>query len=299
MANVIFKVGTLAQYNALEVKNANTLYWLTDVPCVYKGDLLFGIGSVATETMAGLLSPEDKAKLDAITASGNVIDFSALDASILITDTDGGKAISVGLSAVEGNAIVLKEDGLFVPTVAAPIIPEYSMERQETAADGFAATYRLKKTSGKDVAYVGDSINIPKDMVLQSGSLQEVVIDGVPYDGAKVGDPYIDLVLSDADSTHIYIPASGLVDVYVAGNGIDITDNTVTVKLDATQANGLALTAEGLGLALATATTAGAMSPADKVALDAIATTYATKEEVEILSTNVSVLEEAYTWGEI
>ncbi|MGM9608354.1 MAG: hypothetical protein ACI3XJ_12700 [Oscillospiraceae bacterium] len=121
MANVTFKVGTLAQYDALETKNADTLYWLTDVQRVYKGDALFGTGTTATVAMAGLLSPEDKAKLDSIVASGGeatVIDLSALDTSITIADTESGKAIGVALSAVEGNVLELKTDGLFaaVPT---------------------------------------------------------------------------------------------------------------------------------------------------------------------------------------
>ena len=39
--NVIFKVGTKALYNALEQKDTNTLYWLTDTKEIYKGDTLF------------------------------------------------------------------------------------------------------------------------------------------------------------------------------------------------------------------------------------------------------------------
>lgn len=41
MANVIFKVGTKALFDALEQKDTNTLYWLEDVQELYKGNLLF------------------------------------------------------------------------------------------------------------------------------------------------------------------------------------------------------------------------------------------------------------------
>ena len=42
--NVIFKVGTRDLYNALEQKDTNTLYWLTDVKEIRKGEDLFGEG---------------------------------------------------------------------------------------------------------------------------------------------------------------------------------------------------------------------------------------------------------------
>ena len=118
MTNVIFKIGTWEQYQALESKDQYTLYWLVDVQRVYKGDVLFAVGADATAAMAGLLSAEDKAKLDKIVVSSDgdmtSIDLSALDASIKIVDTEDGKAIGVGLSAVAKNALELKDDGLYV-----------------------------------------------------------------------------------------------------------------------------------------------------------------------------------------
>ena len=52
MANVIFKRGTRAIFDALEVKNADTLYWLTDTQELYQGDKLFGVGREATAEAA-------------------------------------------------------------------------------------------------------------------------------------------------------------------------------------------------------------------------------------------------------
>ena len=49
MANVIFKVGTKALFDALEQKDTNTLYWLEDVQELYKGNLLFATGKTAAE----------------------------------------------------------------------------------------------------------------------------------------------------------------------------------------------------------------------------------------------------------
>ena len=62
----------------------------------------------------------------------------------------------------------------------------------------------------------------------------------------------------------------GLVDTVAAGDGIAVTNNTVSIKLDAANANGLAVGADGLSMAVATDTSAGAMSAADKAALDTV-----------------------------
>lgn len=85
-----------------------------------------------------------------------------------------------------------------------------------------------------------------------------------------VGDPYVDLVVANAEESHIYIPLKGLVDTVKAGDGISVTNNTVSVKVDEANANGLAVGADGLSMAVATATSAGAMSAEDKANLDAV-----------------------------
>ena len=68
--NVIFKVGTKAVYDALQQKDANTLYWLTDVKETRRGEELYAGGREATAAAAGLMSAADKAKLDGISGSG-------------------------------------------------------------------------------------------------------------------------------------------------------------------------------------------------------------------------------------
>lgn len=156
-SNVIFKFGTWEKYNALSVKDPNTLYWLTDVQELWKGDVLYGKGVVATQLASGLMSAEDKQKLDALSTSGPVASLTPVDASVVITD---GK-IGAQISQVEGNALVLKNDGLYVSN---------------------------------------------EDKVLQSGTVEVVTEANVPYEGAVVGDYYLDLLLNDAAQTHVYIP---------------------------------------------------------------------------------------------
>lgn len=270
MANVIFKQGTRAQYDAIATKDSNTLYWLSDTQELFKGDVLYGKGAEATALASGLMSAADKAKLDALT-SGGAIGLTAVDASVILgAGEDGNTTIGVQVSKGEGNALELKEDGLFVSPAAVSGAVEFAIEKQETAEDGFAETYKLKRTEGEEVTYVGDAINIPKDAVLSGGTYEIVETADTPYAGAEVGDPYVDLVVANAEESHIYIPLKGLVDTVKAGNGIKVENNTVSVKLDDANANGLTVGEDGLALGLATADAAGAMSTEDKAALDTV-----------------------------
>lgn len=282
MANVIFKRGTKEQFSALGSKDINTLYWLKDVQELWMGDRLFGVGREATTELAGLLSPDDKAKLDALVTG--TFDLVSADGSIFVMEIDGGgKSIGLNISAEQNNAVELKSDGIFVPVAAVPVVPEYVIERQAEAADGCAATYRLKRTEGEVSTYVGDPINIAQCSVLKSGTLEIVVIADQPYVGAQIGDYYLDLVLSDEGNTHIYVPVNGLVDTYTAGHGIEIVDHTVSVKIDAANANGLSVSSDGIGMNLATAKNAGAMSAVDKAFLQSIPSVY-TRTKYEVVS---------------
>ncbi len=266
MANVIFKQGTRAQYDAIAVKDSHTLYWLTDTLELFKGDVFYGKGAEATTLASGLMSAADKAKLDML-ASGGAAGLTAVDASVILGVGEGGTTIGVQVSKEEGNALALKDDGLFVSSPAEAV--EFVIERQADTEGGFAATYKLKRIAGAEETYIGDEINIPKDLVLQSGSLETVAETNQPYIGAEAGDPYIDLVLNDTDSTHIYIPVKGIVgNSYTAGVGVKVENGAISLKLSETSANGLAVGDDGLSLGTATTTTAGAMSAEDKTALD-------------------------------
>jgi hypothetical protein len=70
-----FKVAKLQTYLDLAVKDANSLYWVDETQSLYLADKLYGIGQIATEEFAGLLSAEDYKKLqDLIIASGAIED---------------------------------------------------------------------------------------------------------------------------------------------------------------------------------------------------------------------------------
>lgn len=277
MANVKFLSVKLREtFDALKTKDSLALYWIDETQELYKGDKLFGTGTLATKDAAGLLSPEDYVKLQELVSSGGGLSgLAAVDGTIVIADgEDGGKTIGVGLSAVEGNMLIVKNDGLYV---GATKVPEYSIEKQETAEDGFISTYRLKKTVDGESTYVGDSINIFKDLMISKGSMEIASANGVPYESAVVGDPYIDLVLNDADESHIYIPVKGLIDTYTAGDGIVIENNVVKVKV-AENSHGLVAVDGALSINLATRKSDGAMSKEDKLVVDSIPYAYVARK---------------------
>lgn len=133
------------------------------------------------------------------------------------------KIEKIKLNGVE-LSIVSKEVDITLPSAA-----QYSVTKLATAESGYAATYQLTK----DNAAVGASINIPKDLVVQSGEVKECTTAGSPVADYKKGDKYIDLLLANADDQHIYILVSDLVDVYTAGSGITISGNTISLDTTA------------------------------------------------------------------
>ena len=123
-------------------------------------------------------------------------------------------------------------------------------------------------------------INIPKDYLVRSATIETVETADEPYAGAEVGDKYIDFVINTTDASetaqHIYLPVNDLVDAYTAGNGLALSNNEFSVVVDSSNANGLAVGANGLSMAAAAASTSGvggsngAMLATDKEKLNGI-----------------------------
>lgn len=267
-SKVRFFFGTLAKYEALETKDPLALYFVTDEETgkvyLYKGSQLYASDALASSIADGWMSKEDKINLDSLMANA-ITNLQPVDSSIIISN---GNKIGVSLSTEAGNILSLKNDGLYVDTTGVSLddVPSYEIEKQADSGDA-VAVYKLKKTVGSNSSYVGDEITIPKDLVISSGSLEIVSETDIPYNGAVIGEPYLDIVLNNTDSDHIYIPVKGLVDTYNAGDGLQLVDGTFSINLGS-NTNGLHFVDGSLNLALATKDTAGALSAVDKVALD-------------------------------
>lgn len=86
-----------------------------------------------------------------------------------------------------------------------------TVEKLSTAETGFLSSYIVKQNG----VQVGNTINIPKDYLVKSGSVKTVTTADVPVQGYVVGDKYIDLVIntktSDGTNEHLYILVSDLI----------------------------------------------------------------------------------------
>lgn len=101
----------------------------------------------------------------------------------------------------------------------------YAIEKILNGSSEYSAQYRLKETLNDTViSYPGNIINIPKDMVVQSGTVETCETDDVPVVGYVVGNKYIDLVIANSDDEHIYILLSDLIDLIAENVSFDDTE---------------------------------------------------------------------------
>ena len=72
------------------------------------------------------------------------------------------------------------------------------------------------------------TVNIPKDFLVKSASVETVTTADVPYPGAEVGDKYIDFVVNTKEGsgvadTHIYIPVNDLIHPLSGSTNAEVT----------------------------------------------------------------------------
>ena len=121
----------------------------------------------------------------------------------------------------------------------------YEIKQVGTPASQYAAQYYLDKNGTQ----AGSMINIPKDMVVQSGSCVNITFDSTTnklYDGqtdvtelikgagvtptAADAGAYLKLIIANATNDTIYIAAMSMVTTYTNGDGITITNNAISVN---------------------------------------------------------------------
>lgn len=198
---------TAQQYHDL-TPNADNFYYLTDADEFYLGDI-----KLSNDSLANYLT-----------------EVVAKDNSITITNKN---EIAVKISPKTGNNITLQtgsgEEGLYV---SVPAATNYTVAITETAGSGsdpYSKRYNVTQTA----TGLNANIDIPKDMVVESGSVVDITYDnGHLYDGATDvttiikgsggtataadAGKYIKLIIANATSTTLYIAAKDLVDVYTA-----------------------------------------------------------------------------------
>ena len=153
-----------------------------------------------------------------------VASVAAEDKSITIGGTATAPTVKVAIAAGDDNALTLAADGL---KVVVPAAAEYSIEKLKAANEGMSASYQLTK-DGKSV---GAIIDIPKDMVVKSGTVETYKAGSLP-EGVTEAGTYIVLTLANATEDKLYINVGGLIEYVTGGSGendaiqINVTSDT-------------------------------------------------------------------------
>lgn len=181
-----------------------------------------------TDAATAAVAAKQAADAAQAAADAKVASVKAADKSVTIGGTDIEPTVKVAISATVGNALALDTDGL---KVTIPAAAEYSIVKDANAVDGYAATYRLTK-GGENV---GAAINIPKDMVVKSGSVK------INPEGKTAGT-YLVLVLANATEDKVYIPVDSLIEYVTSGSSAEdmvvVAVDEITHKVTATITNG-------------------------------------------------------------
>lgn len=197
-----------------------------------------------TTISVNVKSGDNALKLD---NGGLYVDQSAL------TSYEGKEAISItdksDVTDVKEIALKINANDKVLSQTADGLLSTLSLKKVVTPATGMASQYQLVGKDGTTV--LGVSIDIPKDQFLKSA---EFIASATEADKAIdssviVGDPYLKFIFqtTGADTT-TYVSVKKLVDVYVAGNGINVASNTISIKIDASGESFLTVGTSGLKL---------------------------------------------------
>lgn len=106
-----------------------------------------------------------------------------------------------------------------------------TVAKQTSAESGYAATYVVKQNGSQ----VGEKINIPKDFLVKSASVETVETADDPVTGYSIGDKYLDFVINAKDNSstdeHLYVLVTDLIDTYTADNStLQLSNNQFSIK---------------------------------------------------------------------
>ncbi len=166
-----------------------------------------------------------ESKVDKVEGKGlSTEDYTTEDKEKLKNIESGAQCNIIEEVLVNGTKVPVINKSVNITTLQ----DKYTLQRLNVPLGNYFASYIFTKNGSQ----VGDTINIPRDTSLYAGSIVEVTTTGKPYTGAVIGDKYIDLILNDINKTHIYIPATKLMDIYSGDKYINVEYSTKSISLD-------------------------------------------------------------------
>lgn len=244
MANVKFLSGTYAQYSALPVKDANTLYFIDGQ--IFKGDVSYSdqivvVSALPDTLVAGKIyvNTTDKSVTYYDGATSTVIvpaTVGAIGDSTPDTDLANVKAIKdfvaaqiAKIPAAVDYTVTLVDDAAgeneltkqtikqgkagSEAAIGTIVVPNLKMEVKAAPNNGYLKTYQFTYGTGSTF-----EIDIPKDLVVKSGEVI-VVADDSPVSGLTNGT-YLKLVIAN-QTEPVYINVADLCDVYTGKTATD------------------------------------------------------------------------------
>ena len=154
------------------------------------------VGSTAVSTQ---ISNAIEAAKEALVAT-----VTAGDNSITVAGTATNPTVAVKISKDSGNALSVVDDGL---KVTVPASTDYTVQVTESSPEGYAKAYTITQAS----TGLNTTINIPKDMVVQSGTVETDPEEQEP-------GTYLVLTLANATSDKIYINVGSLIEYVTSGS---------------------------------------------------------------------------------
>ena len=148
---------------------------------------------------------------------------------ISVTGTKTNREVAVDLysgtpTGRTANAAEIVDGKLYVPTVVGGV---YSIQKATTPDAGYTVTYRLTK----DGVPVGDAINF-KDAVVSSGEVRKPTAEEAEEYEVDVNKVYIILTLANAEKTKLFIEATSLIDIYLAGTATSLRTESDGTHID-------------------------------------------------------------------
>ena len=231
------------------------------------------LGTEGDDSTKNTVYGAKKAAAEALAAANSKVASVAATANkgIEIGGTATAPTVGIKLDPAVGNAATLSAAGL---KVTIPAAAEYTIAKKADSGD-YAAIYQLTK----DGTPVGVDINIPKDMVVQSGAV-------VKNPAGQPAGTYIVLTLANATSDKLYINVDTLIEYVTGGtaaDGIITTSVSDDFVLTATINNGT-ITKEKLVTAVQTS-----LGKADSALQKADITTGTANGNISVGGTDVPV----------
>lgn len=236
--------------------------------------LVKDVADIKNDVISNKVTAADKSLVVTTVAEGTTakVQISTKEGNSLSLETgatDGGLYVAVpeettyeGVNAIavtakpgvpKTNQITLKLDAndKYLSQTGDGLLSSITLVKVDPAPAGMASQYKLV---GKDnVTAIGATIDIAKDQFLKSADfVASATTEDKDIDPTVViGDPYLKFVFQTTNAIDkvTYVAVKKLVDLYLAGDGLSLTNNTFSVKKDANSEAFLTISSEGIKLA--------------------------------------------------